>query len=492
MFFPLRLPPGVVRGGTPQESAGRFYASNLVRWDDGHLQPVGGWRKRNAAASAMSGLARAMLAWRSNNQTRYIAVGTHSKLYAQTQAGTLHDITPTGFTAGIADATVYTGYGAGGYGIGSYGTPRPDTGTSTPATVWTLDTWGEYLLGCSDGDGKIYEWQLNTGTPAAAVTNAPTSNQAVSVTDERFVFALGAGGNPRKVQWSDQEANTTWTASATNQAGDLELATPGILMAGRRVRGRHLILSSADAWAATYLGPPFVYGIERVGSGCGLAAKGAVAVTGNDSAVWMGRESFWLFDGVVQPLYCPIADYVFSNLNPAQISKATAVHQPDFGEVWFFYPSAGSTENDAYVSWSYRLPPDQAWSFGALARTCGADTTGLLKYPLMVDPDGYIYEHEVGTASGAYAETGPMELGNGDRMMLVREVIPDHTTSGSVTATFYSRAYPNAAEDSYGPYSLGERTDTMFQGREVRVRYSFSGDGRVGYPKLDMVAGDAR
>jgi hypothetical protein len=488
MYFALKVPPGVVRGGTPQESAGRFYDSDRVRWVDGHLQPIGGWRKRKADQTAMTGKGRAMLVWRDNTTTRWIAVGTHSHLYAQTQGGVLYDITPVGFTAGLADATIFTGYGAGPYGVGSYGTPRPDTGTSTPATVWSLDSWGESLVGCTEADGTLYEWSLDTGTPAAAISGAPTDCYGLVVTDERFLFALGAGGNPRKVQWSDQEDNTNWTPDATNQAGDLELKTPGVLMAGRSMRGRTLLLTSADAWQAVYEGAPYVYGIERVGDGCGLAAKGAVALTGDDRAVWMGRKGFWLFNGFVQPLDCPLLDFLLSDINPAQISKVAAVPIADQGEVFWFYPSSGATENDSYVAWNSRTG---AWSMGLLGRTCGADATGILKYPLMVDPAGYIYEHEVGVASGAYAETGPLELGAGDRMMLVSKVIPDHITTGSVTASFYTRTYPNDTEATQGPYSLAVQTDALFQGREVRVRYTFTGDGRVGQPKLDLTPGDA-
>ena len=52
------------------------------------------------------------------------------------------------------------------------------------------------MLACNEDDGKIYEWQLGTGTPAAVLSNAPTSNLGCVVTEERFLFALGAGGNP--------------------------------------------------------------------------------------------------------------------------------------------------------------------------------------------------------------------------------------------------------------------------------------------------------
>ena len=93
---------------------------------------------------------------------------------------------------------------------------------------------------------------------AAVLSNAPTNNQSIVVTEERFLLALGAGGNSRKVQWCDRENNTVWTPSATNEAGDLTLQTAGKIMAGVRAQGQTLILTSTDAHSATYLGPPYV------------------------------------------------------------------------------------------------------------------------------------------------------------------------------------------------------------------------------------------
>ena len=118
------------------------------------------------------------------------------------------------------------------------------------------------------------------------------------VTEERFVFALGAGGNPRKVQWSDREANTVWTPSATNEAGDMELQTTGRIMCGTPMRGRTLILTDNDAHVATYSGPPFVYGFERVGTACGISSRKAL-VSIDEGAFWMGHRGFFTFDGSV-------------------------------------------------------------------------------------------------------------------------------------------------------------------------------------------------
>ena len=101
-LIPLKIPPGVYRNGSEYQSAGRWFDANLVRWFENTLRPIGGWRKRSA--SQMTGSCRGLLTWRDNSANRWIAAGTHTKLYAMNEAGTLKEITPTGFTAGIADA----------------------------------------------------------------------------------------------------------------------------------------------------------------------------------------------------------------------------------------------------------------------------------------------------------------------------------------------------------------------------------------------------
>ena len=487
-LIPLKIPPGVYRNGTEYQSTGRWFDANLVRWFENTLRPIGGWRKRST--SQMTGLCRGLLTWRDNTANRWIAAGTHSKLYAMNDGGTLKDITPTGFTAGQADATLKTGYGYSTYGNFAYGVARPDTSSVTPATTWSLDTFGEYLIGCSSSDGKIYEWQLGFSTPtlAAAITNAPTGCQAVMSTAERFIFALGASSNPRSVKWCDQENNTNWTASATSQAGDFELQTVGALKAGKKVRGINLLFTDVDLHTATYVGLPYVYSFEKAASGCGLISAQAVAAI-DTAALWMSASGFFIFDGYVKPLSCDVSDYVFKNMNYNQASKVYAVHNSKYGEVWWFYPSSASNEVDSYVTLNYR---ENHWNIGSLSRTAGVDR-GVYLNPLMVSSDGYIYEHEVGYAydSGVlFAESGPLEIGQGDNIMSVRQVIPDEQTLGEVVVSFKTRNYPTSTESTYGPYSAAQPTDVRFSGRLVKVRYTGNvlDDWRVGVSKLDAVA----
>ena len=492
MYIPIKLPPGIYRNGTEYQAAGRWYDANLVRWYENTLRPMGGWRKR--ASGQMTGLCRGFITWRDNSANRWIAAGTHTKLYAMNEAGTLKEITPTSFTAGIADSLSKTGYGYSTYGTLAYGTARPDTGLITPATTWSMDTWGEYLIACSNADGKLYEWQLGFTTPtlAAVITNAPTSNKAVLVTAERIMFALGAGGNPRKVQWCDQENNTVWTPATDNQAGDYELATPGTLLAGKRVKGVNLLFTDVDVHTAQYVGAPFVYGFEKAGSGCGLISAQSVAAI-DTAAIWMSKSGFWIYDGYVKPLPSDVSDYVFGNINFNQASKVYAVHNSKYGEIWWYYPSSGSNENDSYVSFNYR---ENHWNIGTLARTAGTDA-GVFANPVMVSTDGYIYEHEVGFAydsASLYAESGPVQLGNGDNIMSVRQVVPDEQTLGEAVVSFKTRNYPTGTQSTFGPYTAANPTDVRFAARQVNMKVTGNtlADWRIGVMRLDAVPSGKR
>ena len=492
-LIPLSIPPGVYRSGTELQSAGRWYDVNLVRWTEGSMEPVGGWERRGSGT--LTGKCRGLLTWKTNSNVRFAALGTSSKLYVMTQSSGLVDITPVSFTAGNDDASTGAGFGIGNYSAGYYGTPRPDAGSVTPATTWSLDTWGEYLVGCSSSDGKLYEWQLDFTTPtkAAQITNAPTNCIGLLVTAERSLFALGASGDGRKVAWSDLENNTIWTPASTNLAGSITLQTTGRIVTAKRVRGQNLILTDIDAHTLTYVGQPFVYQAEIAGRACGAVSANCAAVLDN-MCVWMGARGFHVFDGYVKPLQCDVYDYVFNNINTNQISKVYAVNNAQYNEVWWFYPSANSNENDSYVAWDY---VENHWTIGTLARTAGTDRS-VFRNPIMVGANGYIYDHEVGLnydSSTPYAESGPVQIGNGDNIMYINEMIPDERNQGGVQATFKTRYYPNGAEASYGPYSLTNPTSVRFNGRQVKMRVTTTTPAtswRVGTQRLNAVAGGRR
>ena len=492
-YVPINLPSGVYKNGTEMQSKGRWLDCNLVRWNEGAMQPIRGWTQRGTATTI--GKARKMKIWTDNSNNRRTAVGTSSRLYIYTEDGTQYDITPLGFTAGFDDATTATGYGNYLYGRGNWGTQRPDNGNIIPATTWSLDNWGEYLVGCSNRDGRAYEWTGSTGAVAAVIANCPTSNQSLVVTEERALMLIGAGGDRKKVQWSDLEDNTDWTPSATNQSGSFNITGAGELLTGVRVRGQILILSTVDAYAATYVGLPFVYSFDRVGSNCGATSTNAAVATETFCA-WFGRGGFFIYDGVVKPLKSDVGDYVFSDLNSSQRSKVYGFNNSSNSEIWWFYPSASSTEVDKYVAWNYK---ENHWIVGELARTCASDK-GTFDNPLMIGADNKFYEHETGytysgESTGVFAESAPYQIDQPEgRLMNVLSVIPDEKTLGDVTATFKVRNYPTGPETSYGAFTLTNPTDVRFKAREVKFRIDTArnADWRVGIMQMFVKAGGER
>lgn len=490
-LIPLKIPAGMFRNGTEYEATGRWRDGNLVRWLGSSLRPVGGWRER--ITNAIAETARSMHTWQDSNASRWAALATYNKLYVSSAAGTVYDITPAGFQTGDDLATVKTGYGYSTYGTSFYGTERPDTGNYSEVTTWSLDNFGSFLVACSVYDGKVYQWDGVTSNPATVVTNAPTDNLGLIVTEERFLFCLGGGGDPRTVQWSDQEDITTWTPASTNQAGAQILQTSGQIMAAQRGRGQTLIFTDLDLHRMTYVGAPFVYSTEKVSEACGLASRKAVS-TVDAGTFWMGHKSFFFYNGSnVQELACDVKDYVFGDINRAQISKSWSLSLGQQGEIWWFYCSEASNEIDRYVTYDYK---QGYWTTGSLSRTCGADR-GVFKHPLMMSVGGTMYEHEVGLnyeGETVFAETGPFAIGVGDEIVRVTRLIPDELTQGDVSATFKTRFFPNGEEKSYGPFNMANPTSVRFSGRQARMRVEGArlADWRVGIMRVEAMPGGRR
>lgn len=616
-LVPLEIQPGVYRNGTEYQAKNRWYETNLVRWRDGKLEPVGGWTAFEDAS--LDGVARGALTWRDNTSTKFLTLGTSEKLYAS-QGGQFYDISPTGLLAGKADAIPSFGWGAGAYGTGDYGTKR-ETSILLDATTWSVDNWGEYLVACSITDGKLYEWQLRftpgetliengtfdadtdwtkgtgwtigsgvasfsgstiegltqtisglvvnktyritftatdvgtdearvkftTGSdlvdqacvsgantieftadatsgditfePFAAVAsafsiddvvvqemqyarqipNAPEDNVGLIVTNERYLVALGAGGNKRKVQWSTQEDNTTWTPVVTNTAGDLELETAGRIRCAKRVGNDILIWTDVDVHLMRYVGPPFVYGIERIATGCGVVGPNAVVVAGN-TAFWLSESGFWQYNGAIGALRCDALLDVTDNINRTQQAKVFGAHNSEFGEAWWFYPSLNSTENDKYIFFDYRM---QHWSVGSMSRTSWADQ-GVFDEPFATDANGNVYQHETGwTADGAtrvgdvYAETGPIEIGQGERFAVVNRIIADeYAQLPTVKATITAKKTPQDTGTS-AEYTFDQAdgyVDTRINARQIQVKLeAVEDDGfKFGTLRMDVRQGSKR
>lgn len=492
----MEFRPGVSIDDSPLASEGGWVDADKVRFRQGKPQVVGGWAK--LTSTAFDGKCRGLHAWCALDGQFRIAAGTHTKLYVY-DAGGLYDITPVGLPAGNESSGGGLGYGTGTYGSGVYG--GASTAEFRPRT-WSLANWGEHLIACPRRGG-VYEWAGVTATPAAAVTNAPTEVGSIFVTAERILVCCGAttyGGatyDPMSVQWSDQENNTVWAPTASNQAGFFSLSHGGRIVRGLPSRKTNLIWTDAALFSMTYLGDPLlVYGFELLGQGCGLIGANA-AVEKDGSAYWLANNGeFYSFTGgAAQQISCPVKRYVMDNLDYTQAEKVYATLNGANNEVWWFYPdSRDGTECSRYVTYNYS---ENLWSVGTWNRTAWIDA-GVLQFPLSASADGYLYYQESGTSADggaitAYAESAPLDLADGDQLLSVLRAVPDvEDMVGGATLTLKARFWPAGTETTFGPYTVlptTEKIDIRLKARQVALRIDSSSAPsfwRLGAMKLDL------
>lgn len=497
-LFPLKFPPGFYRNGTEYMTKGRWFDGTLVRWFEGALQPIGGWQRMTDASDAaisMSQPTRGILGWKTDAGVAQVAFGSYCKAWAYS-IGVVTEITPGGIACGTEHATVVDGgaYGEGLYGAGPYGGVVSDIKHQiVEAGSWQFDAMGEQLIGNPFPDSGIYDWDLNVSNDFVAVANAPSAN-AIVVTPEGFLVALGAAGDRRLVMWSGQDARTVWTPAVTNQAGDFPMPGTGDILAGKRSRNETLIWTESDLWAMRFIGGPLVYQFVQVGANCGAISRRAMAPL-QSRFYWMGQRGFYVYDGFTKEMPSEVGDFVFNDFNIIQKSKVACVPLSEFGEIWWFYPSANSIENDRYVVHNVN---QNIWYFGALARTDGIDR-GPFQHPLWTKPvagASHPAEHEKSVNYDGlvpYAESGPIEIGNGDQVMTVLHMIPDEKTLGDVGGTLTFKNYPTDNGTEVVLPTLSAQTDIRSSGRSVRMKVTQVNPGwRVGVIRLDVAPGGRR
>ncbi|CAB4171826.1 hypothetical protein UFOVP1552_25 [uncultured Caudovirales phage] len=417
--------------------------------------------------------------------------------HGETVAGPVGTSTITTIVRVSNVATVTTvdhhGYLAGQTVVISGNSVGAFNGTVTIVTAPT-DTTFTFALSGANTTGN--------GGSVTATRAVPTNNRGVIVTSERHCVLIGAEGNARRVAWSSSEDYTEWDfANPANTAGYLDLDTQSKIVMCAPVREGTLIWTDNEAWIMRYVGLPYIYQIERIGFGCGLIAPQAFATTAG-RCIWMGNESFWLYDGgTVRPLPCDVGSFVFEDLDPQTSHLWTfGTDNGVFPEAWFWYPSSGSINPDKYVVFSYA---ESWWSVGEMSRTaaCGA---AVIDYPLASDDEGDLYQHEDGwTAAGdpittaRYAETGSINAQNGNMISHVKQAITDSGYGyNSTQLTLFSSFTPEGTETTSGPYNPRSDgyTDMRVTGRDFRIKIAATEDAEwsIGEVRLDMTAGGGR
>jgi hypothetical protein len=393
----------------------------------------------------------------------------------------------------------------------------------TAPGLWSLDNFGNKLIATING-GESFEWDSNpigaNNTRATIITGAPTASAftLVSTPDRHLIFfgtetTIGTKStqDPMFVRFSSQEDINTYAPSATNTAGTQRLADGSKIVGAIRGRDAIYIWTDSALFTMRFVGPPFTFSFQQVGTNCGLIGQNA-AVEVDGTAYWMSENGFFRYTGRLESLPCLVEDHVYDDINTIPKQHINAGLNNLFGEVMWFYPNAGSGTVNRMVSYNYldSSPERPVWTTGTLARTAWQDSAVFGK-PHATEYDSsaetadsdvnYVhgntdgattyYEHETGlnqvklgqtTAITANIESGNFDIGaqglngDGEFMMKIRRVIPDFLAqTGDARVTLNLRDFPNdtAASSTLGPFTITSGTqkiDTRARAREISLK----------------------
>lgn len=337
----------------------------------------------------------------------------------------------------------------------------------------------------------IYEWDGEGHSPRAIILpDAPPVNDGFFVAmPQRQIVAWGSTftgvQDPLLIRWCDVNNFTVWVAQITNQAGSYRLPKGSKIISGIQGPQQGLIWTDIGLWSMQYIGPPYIYSFNEVGSGCGIISRRAAGSL-NGVVYWMGPSQMYrLASAGVETMACPVWDVIFQNLYQGNTEDIRVAVNSRFGEVGWFYPSKnGSGEVDSYIKYNVLL---NQWDFGSLARSAWIDQS-VLGPPIGADPNTlYLQQHETSTDADEQAmlpsfRTGFYAMTEADVKVFVDQIWPDFkfgyyggTQSATVNISFYVCDYPEQNPTIYGPYAVTQSTTFVtprFRGRLVSIEVS--------------------
>ncbi len=393
----------------------------------------------------------------------------------------------------------------------------------TAPGLWSLDNFGNKVI-ATINSGESFEWNSNptaaTDTRATIITNAPTASafSLVSTPDRHLIFfgtetTIGTKSTKDEmfIRFSSQEDINTYTPTSTNTAGTQRLADGSKIVGAIRGRDAIYVWTDTALFIMRFVGPPFTFSFQQVGTNCGLIGQNA-AVEVDGAAYWMSENGFFRYTGKLESLPCLVEDFVFDDINTIPKQHINVGLNNLFGEIMWFYPNSGSGTVNRVVTYNYldSSPQRPVWTVGTLARSAWQDSAVFGKpHATEYDSDGttattdtnYIFgntdgtstyfEHETGldqikegatSSITASIESGDFDIGqqglggDGEFMMKIRRVIPDFLSqTGDARITLNLRDFPNdtAASSTLGPFTVTSGTqkiDTRARARSISLK----------------------
>ena len=411
---------------------------------------------------------------------------------------------------------------------------------------WRLLNYGENLIALVHNN-KIFQWEpsipnLSVRAVLVTGTQVPTASRdmVLSVPD-RHLICIGTETTLQSsttqddmfVRWSNQESLTVWTPTATNTAGSQRLTDGSKLLGGIVGKTAVYIWSDTAMYTMKFIGQPFTFGFQQVGTNCGMSSQHSAAEV-DGIAYWMGPSGFFQFNGSrVQTMPCLVEDYVFEDINTDANQQIHVAVNALFGEITWFYPSLGSDFVDRSVTYNYlsSTPENPIWTVSSLARSTWTIEGVFAKpysteYKSGVAPTNptvvgisngasYYWEQEKGTdevftdgttnAVAASIESGDYDIGEaegdageGEFMMRISRIIPDFgAQTGTAKVYLNTKAFPSstAASTSYNATTSTTQIFTRQRARQIAIKVGNVDKGqtwRMGTFRLDIHAGGRR
>jgi len=424
--------------------------------------------------------------------------------------------------------------------------------------LWVLDNFGTKLIALIY-NGECFEWDAGptnaVNTRATIIAGAPTASRhvLVSTPDRHLVFfgtetTIGDKNTQDDmfIRFSSQEDINQYTIRAENTAGSQRLAAGSKIMSAIKGRDAIYIWTDTALFLMQFVGQPFTFAFQQAGTNCGLIGKNA-AVEVDGSAYWMSENGFFNYDGQLKSMPCLVEDFVYSvdpglgiNTVPKDLFNAGVNNL--FGEINWFYCSAGSAVVNRVVTYNYLDSSSQRpiWTVGSLDRTAWQDSavyekphatyydaTDNASFDVTGNTDGstIYYEQETGTnqvdaggvvtaipanilsgdfditqkrSNSGQAVGTPDLRGDGEYIMRISRFIPDFIEqSGTTKVSFTTRNYPNSTPvtTNFDTTSATTFKSTRIRARSIAVEVSNTGTDekwKLGTFRLDIAPGGMR
>ena len=449
------------------------------------------------------------------------------------------------------------GWGIGSWGDGNWGEAAAATDVTLEPGLWSLDNFGQVLV-ATILNGKTFTWNAGASTPLETRASTTTSGFAtgsnptatrVSLISPTTRHLLHFGTettigdtttqDDMFIRFSDQEDINTYTPSATNTAGTLRLQDGTKIIGALKAKEVILVWTDNALYTMKFIGAPFTFQLEQVGTNCGLIGQNAV-VEIDGAAFWLSPKGFFLYDGTVKTIPCTVEDFVFDDFDTTKGQQVAAGLNNLYTEITWYYPSSSSEYNDKYVIFNYGEStgvPGGVWYTGTEARTSWIDSnvypnpfatkydsTADGTFPVIVGQDGLgqttYFEHEVGTDQvnpngttttvTSFIESFDIDLEQrqrdargrasgpkvaGEIFLAMRRFVPDFKTlQGNAKVSLDVKRYPQqtSTQTALSPFTITSSTDkkdTRARGRFVSVKIendATSESWRFGTLRLDV------